>query len=74
MKKLPDEMLVGIEDLPGVLEEKCGELSTFRSNPEHLRIFGLNEALGEENPLIPEIHAHMKVHMKVSTATPCSHA
>lgn len=70
LQKLPTELLEGINDLPGLLVKRCGDLSAFRQIAEIAQIVLLNNILGEESLLIP----HILEHMKVSTATPCSHA
>ena len=58
-------MLGGIENLPRLIEDKCGKFETFHANPTPLQKIVLNNILGESHPLVPEIMRCSKVRPKI---------
>lgn len=71
VQKLPTELLEGIDDLPGVLVKRCCDLSAFRQITEIAQIVLLNNTLGEESLLIPQILEHVKVSTAIYSMQSC---
>ena len=55
MERVPDELLLDLQDLPTLLETKCGNFETFHMNPQGVWELVLDNVLGENDRLVKEI-------------------